>query len=213
MNASWGLVDVVNNVVYNYGVRATVARDVQTNVPLNYVGNYVKPGPDSTDAYELFVGETGTTPPGAQLYVHGNLGPHRTDDTQAEDGVVTPDDRIYLVATPFAAPPVTTTGADVAFDEVLRLAGATAPQRDAVDARVVAEVQTGTGRIIDSPADVGGWPDLAPGVAPADTDHDGMPDDWETARGLDPAVDDGAGDRDGDGYTNVEEYLNSLFPA
>jgi hypothetical protein len=37
-----------------------------------------------------------------------------------------------------------------------------------------------------------------------------MPDDWEQAHGLDPTRDDGAGDRDGDGYTNLEEYLNSL---
>jgi hypothetical protein len=47
-----------------------------------------------------------------------------------------------------------------------------------------------------------------------DADQDGMPDDWESARGLNPgSSSDGAGDRDGDGYTNVEEYLNGLVPA
>ena len=47
--------------------------------------------------------------------------------------------------------------------------------------------------------------------SPADTDHDGMPDAWEKAHGLDPHDPaDRNGDRDGDGYTNLEEYLNSL---
>jgi hypothetical protein len=42
-------------------------------------------------------------------------------------------------------------------------------------------------------------------------DRDGMPDEWEIEHGLiesDPA--DGNADRDGDGYTNIEEYLHSL---
>jgi hypothetical protein len=47
-----------------------------------------------------------------------------------------------------------------------------------------------------------------------DSDGDGMPDDWEAAHGLDSDhVADGAQDRDGDGYTNLEEYINSLVPT
>jgi hypothetical protein len=38
-----------------------------------------------------------------------------------------------------------------------------------------------------------------------------MPDDWETARGLDPAdPSDGATDGNADGYTHLEDWLNSL---
>jgi hypothetical protein len=37
-----------------------------------------------------------------------------------------------------------------------------------------------------------------------------MADSWESTNGLDSSVDDSAGDKDGDGYTNVEAYLNSL---
>ena len=41
-----------------------------------------------------------------------------------------------------------------------------------------------------------------------------MPDAWELAHGLDPKnAADAAQDRDGDGYTNIEEYVNSLVPA
>jgi len=46
---------------------------------------------------------------------------------------------------------------------------------------------------------------------PIDSDHDGMPDEWEIARGLNPNdSSDSATDRDSDGYTNVKEYLNYL---
>jgi hypothetical protein len=72
-------------------------------------------------------------------------------------------------------------------------------------------VRTRTGRIIDHPSDVGGWPELALGIPPEDTDNDGMPDEWEKAHGLNPNdPSDANADRDGDGYTDVEQYLNSL---
>ena len=74
---------------------------------------------------------------------------------------------------------------------------------------VTNEVRAGTGQIIDHPDDVGGWPTLDPGAACLDSDHDGMPDDWESLYGFDPFdPSDGPKDGDGDGYTNVEEYLN-----
>lgn len=66
--------------------------------------------------------------------------------------------------------------------------------------------------IIDSQHDVGGWPELKSAAAPADSDHDGMPDAWEREHGLDPA---NPADRNGlgsNGYTNLENYLNSIAP-
>ncbi len=41
-----------------------------------------------------------------------------------------------------------------------------------------------------------------------DTDRDGMPDVWEVAKGFNPNSNDSAEDADGDGYTNLEEFLN-----
>jgi hypothetical protein len=121
--------------------------------------------------------------------------------------------------------PITTQSAEAAYRSVLAGAGATVPVRDALDARIVQETRTGTATgsspggsatyglhqgIIDSQADVGGWPTYRPGAAPPDTDHDGMPDTWETSHGLSATA---AADRNtlgASGYTHLEEYLNSL---
>jgi hypothetical protein len=64
--------------------------------------------------------------------------------------------------------------------------------------------------MIKDVSEVGGWPVLATGTAPADTDHDGMPDAWEKLKLLNPMdAADGRADKDGDGYTNLEEFLNN----
>ncbi len=94
---------------------------------------------------------------------------------------------------------------------MLERGGASLPRRDDVDQRIVADVVNGTGRIIDSQVEVGGWPDLQSIPVPRDSDGDGMPDEWELQRGLNPNdAADGPDDSDGDGYTNVEDYLNGL---
>jgi pectate lyase len=72
---------------------------------------------------------------------------------------------------------------------------------------------SGKGVVLD-PSDVGGWPELESAPAPADSDHDGMPDAWETQYGFDPSdAGDTSQDKDGDGYTNIEEYLNGTDPT
>ena len=96
---------------------------------------------------------------------------------------------------------------------VLAQAGATLPVRDSVDTRIVGEVRNGTGRIINTQKDVGGWPVYKSGPLPVDTDNDGMPDEWEIKHGLNPkAAVDANHDADGDGYTNIEEFLNNTDP-
>jgi hypothetical protein len=82
-----------------------------------------------------------------------------------------------------------------------------------VDARLVEQVENRTGKIIQDPSEVGGWPELNPGTAPADADHDGMPDEWENLHCLRPHDPlDSPQDADGDGYSNLEEYLNQTNP-
>jgi hypothetical protein len=92
-----------------------------------------------------------------------------------------------------------------------------------MDRRILAEVRSGGGKIVawaddpfdDNPSEGVEWRSLVnlkPTSRPAgfDTDQDGMPDAWETARKLDPKQSDNNGDEDKDGYTNLEEYLHEL---
>ncbi|HEY0052348.1 MAG TPA: pectate lyase, partial [Caulobacteraceae bacterium] len=116
----------------------------------------------------------------------------------------------YRLEAPLDVAPVAADPAPSAFERVLASAGASRP-RDTVDARVVASVRARDGAIIDSQAGVGGWPTLEPGRPWVDGDGDGLPDEWERTHGLDPADPaDGAADRDGDGRTNLEDWLNAL---
>jgi len=127
-----------------------------------------------------------------------------------------PDARVN---TPFEGWPVNQQTAIDAFSTVLAKAGATLPKRDSVDIRVTEMVRTGkvitANGIVNDPREVGGYPNysFSPQDVPTDSDRDGMPDTWETKHKLNPAkAADGATDTDGDGYTNVEEYLNGTDP-
>ncbi len=88
--------------------------------------------------------------------------------------------------------------------------------RDELDARLISDVVSGKGpsrdEEKDEPEDFGGYPGLGTGIGCVDTDGDGMPDAFETRYGLDPERRDGGFDDDGDGYLNVEEYLNGTIP-
>ena len=113
---------------------------------------------------------------------------------------------------PVAVPTVKTQSAEDVVHSVIMNSGATLPKRDAVDDRVMRNVTAGKGKLINSQKDVGGWPELKSVEPPADEDKDGMPDAWETKHGIAPDERYGSGDNDGDGYTNIEEYLNNTDP-
>jgi hypothetical protein len=78
---------------------------------------------------------------------------------------------------------------------------------------VVEGVINRTGHIIDDAATAGGWPSLRSGPVPVDADGDGMPDQWELAHGSDPQAFDAWGDADGNGWANLEDYLNERAAA
>lgn len=143
------------------------------------------------------------------------------------NGGVNPDhaplDSIKL-SNPIPVAPVTTQTAQAAYDSVLANAGCSFPVRDSADLRVINEVKTGDAPfgatyaggnkgIIDSQNDVGGWPTLVSLPAPLDTDHDGMPDSWETSHGLNPSDSSDARQVGPDGYTMIEEYINGLISS
>ena len=99
---------------------------------------------------------------------------------------------------------------DVA-DYVLANAGARKPILDEVDERIINEARTYTGRIIDSPSDVGGYPAQYTSDVPEDSDNDGMPDKWEIANNLDPnSADDAYEYTLSSYYQNIEMYLSEL---
>jgi hypothetical protein len=98
--------------------------------------------------------------------------------------------------------------------EALVRAGAGASlRRDPVDLRVIRQVAERSGGLVHHPDEVGGWPALAGGPVPPDRDGDGLPDDWERARGLNPAnAADGARQAP-DGRTWLEHFHDELARA
>ncbi len=107
--------------------------------------------------------------------------------------------------------------ADEAYETVLAKAGCSLV-RDAVDTRIISEVREGkytyqgsngsTGGLIDTQSDVGGWPELKEGTAPADSDYDGMPDEWEEKYGLNPKDASDAKQKTlVTGHTNLDVYM------
>jgi hypothetical protein len=204
--------DVRYNVIYDPGETASGLTQGVFNV--NYVGNTIKFGPDSKVKFPFSVGN----PAVISFYLSGNVWEGHEEATADNAKFLNPadfkeDQKLTVVDKPFTAPVTRAYTAKEAYDAALEQVGATLPRRDSVDAAIIETVRTGTGKIINSQKDVGGWPALAAREVPADGDHDGMPDAWELAHGLnprDPA--DGKADADGDGYTNLEGYLNGTDP-
>ncbi len=137
---------------------------------------------------------------------------------------------------PFPMPHLTIMPAKDAYKYVLKNVGATIPSRDIVDERIIEEVETGKPYyvegldpnsfyqfehrrlpndsykqgIITDISQVGGYPEYK-GTPYVDTDGDGMPDAWEKANGLNPNdPSDAVKDCTGDGYTNIEKYINGI---
>ncbi|MBL8848493.1 MAG: hypothetical protein JNG89_02370 [Planctomycetaceae bacterium] len=212
--------DFRNNVVYNVSGATNLA-----NCRVNMIGNIYIPGPDTPAGATPIA--TKTENPGAcRAFLADNFFEGRDDLTQdnfAAIDVTRWSKGGYLAVTleqiradeefdVGSARPKTDT-AEVAYERVLANAGAS-HRRDAADQRLVSGVRDRTHRLIDSQSEVGGWPELVTLPVPQDSDQDGMPDEWESQAGLDPRQpDDRNGDRDGDGYTNLEEYLNGLVSA
>ena len=182
----------------------------QGKLKANYVGNYIRPGPSSKAATPIHVGG----PSELSFYLkdnifEGNDGLTRDNAKFFDSVAIDGQQQVEIVTVRFEAPHVRTESAREAFESVLRAAGASLPRRDRTDARIVNEVRQRKGSIIDSQSQVGGWPELKSTTPPVDTDGDGMPDKWERLHGLNPSDSaDGSADKDRDGYTNVEEYLN-----
>lgn len=207
---------------------------------INLVANYYKPGPATSPGEVMHRIASPWSREGpsdyGRWYVADNV-VHGNEIVTADNwnGGVQPGDGSSTIAVlrldePFPSMPIDPQDAEEAYRSVLFNVGATLPRRDRVDLRIIDETRNGYATyegksytqdrtvadpfrksgIIDSQADVGGWPKLRSTTAPTDTDHDGMPDDWEIERELN-SNDVADGNRmAADGYTMLERYLNGI---
>ena len=227
------LVDYCNNVNYNWvSSSSTYGGDVEVNggiARLNELNNYYKPGPATSSTHKLMRPDYSANATGVgRFHVQGNIiendAPRTADNWLAVDFVNIPaasrdsssSDTIFTISYPTNMQPALN-----AYDTVLQSAGAILPRRDSVDIRLANEARTGTATgtgssgkpgIIDAPSGVGGWPVYETCTGPDDTDHDGMPDEWEIENGLNPNLPDDRNIVGEDGYTMLEKYLNNIVP-
>jgi len=217
------LFDFRNNVIYNYIFGGYTDG---TPIRMNYIGNYIIQGPISFNNnlfafYRFFfdgpwnyIFDATKASQNTIIYLEGNHLKGAGDINNNQWNLIYNSQKVSKVETLFpVSVEVKTETAITAYESVLSYAGAILPKRDSIDERVIGEVQEGNGKIIDSQEDVGGWTNYESSLAPIDNDNDGLPDDWETKHGLNPANNhDNILDNDKDGYTNIEEWLNGTIP-
>ena len=206
-----GMNQFVNNVIYDWAVAGYIlGGGTKRLCEANVIGNYFIDGP-----------ETGDTAPfnraNENFHIYAQSNWHDGNENGKLDGAEISKDvygPVTWVGQAFDYPEVTLLNPLEAYELVLSEVGASLT-RDEVDALLL-ENLTSLGTKGKTISDEMGLPTKGPGIvkggeAYQDEDKDGMPDYWEKAKGLDPKnSQDSQEDRDGDGYTNLEEYLNCL---
>ncbi len=232
--------EVINNITFNwrYWIGSTTRGAV-----IDWVNNYWKIGPmhDKSEHYlshEDSGGPEATAYPwDPSIYIAGNVlepsSRNSNDDNWPLYVLPYQDDdplpQTYRRFSPLASPlhPVKVQTAAEAYHSVLTDVGANlrldgngtmVENQDSIDQRVLKEVALGKGpssALLDE-KQVGGFPSIDPGTPYEDSDHDGMADQWEKTHFGDLSrgdPNDSSGDLDGDGYTDVEEFLNGSDPG
>ena len=223
--------DIFNNVVYNWGQRAS---DGGTH-ELNFVNNYYKKGSATSQNYLLRHQFEGTGSGTQRAYVSGNIR-EETSGSKTKDAL----NNTYKYETsggqvlnwepwsnePFFPSYANIETAEAAYKNVLSDVGCTQPFFDNHDQRMVNEtlnrsystkgVRSKKNGIIDTEEDTGceGFDLEKLGIVNAtrandwDSDADGIPNWFEELTGTNASVANNNDDRDGDFYTDLEEYLN-----
>ncbi|BCE00403.1 hypothetical protein [Marinicellulosiphila megalodicopiae] len=207
-----GTLQWVNNVVYNWVASGYILGDTTGRSDGYMVGNYYISGPEKGSS------TLGSPGPAYNMYAKDNWYDSNRDGVQngrllgkGDYGSVT-----WHEDTPsIEFPDVTILSAQQAFDYVIANAGAS-KWRDEPDQYVINEVLSWgtTGKTISNETELGLTNNVGvipTGTLPTDSDNDGMADSWELANGLNPNNPaDAMTDIDGDGWVNIEEYINSL---
>ena len=214
------IVDYRNCVNYNWQGPTNFG-----GMKINVVNNYYKPGPCS-DPQDLPMQMKDGDTTKARGFMTGNqfemmLKRFNKDNYAAviytnSGNYMSTSRKQWASETPFELGDFQpyTQSAQEAYEICLRYTGCSLV-RDRVDERIIKNIVTGRGELIDSQDEVGGWDNYSNLHRPNDwdTDRDGIPNVWETRNGLNPAnAADRNKDMDGDGYTNLEQYINSLVP-
>ena len=198
-------VQYYNNVVYNYGMGIIGGHSAADNYQ-DVMNNYFIAGPNGSAKY--FDDWTATD----HLYSSGNYFDGNCDGML--NGTLITD---HHQATAMSQKNFNTTHpmnlqtAEDAYSSIVEQVGASRV-RDVHDKRIIEQLTSlgKKGAFIASEDDVRGIGSVAGGARPKDTDNDGMPDEWESANGLNPKKDDANEYTLGGGYTNIEHYVNSL---
>lgn len=207
--------DVINNIIYNWGEYAfSFAIDyVSSGVKVNLMNNYFKTGNSTTGDF-LSEPEKWLD---SKLYIFDNIGDDELLSDFNDNRQSYVDQKEYLVNAPVELENNVEISNIAEWNTILTNVGATLPKQDEVDQRVLNDIKNNSGSIIDSQNDVGGYPEWTSIILSTDeltkfdSDSDGMPNEWEIVHNLDPQnPDDRNEDADKDGYTNLEEYLNSF---
>ena len=219
-----GTIQYINNVVYNWGGTGLCGGHSAGDHFLDVIGNYFIEGPSSNNR---LAGQFLATD---HVYQSGNFADLDTDGTlngqligeadfhrADESGYTLPT--FEATAAMHPAIPVTIDSAAVAYQRIVAEAGCSL-SRDSVDQRLITELtslglqgQTIPHADPRGEALVGGQGDVAGGLAAVDTDNDGLPDFWESAAGTNALLADNNGDLDGDGFSNLENYVNAIASA
>jgi pectate lyase len=222
-------VDFRNNIIYNWKYNSTYGGEASSKrrSTINVTANYYKAGPATDDGPM----RNRIVNPWSNLYGWGLWyiaqnevfnHPEITNDNwkYGVQGIGNETISFIRVDEPFPIVSISQQTPQEAYRCILAHGGASLPNRDSIDRRIVWEVENDTALyggktgshtgIIDSQNDVGGWPELKSIPAPRDSDHDGMPDDWEINHMLNPKDSEDRNIIHTDGYTMLEEYLNSL---
>jgi Pectinesterase/MBG domain/Carboxypeptidase regulatory-like domain/Immunoglobulin domain/Bacterial Ig-like domain/Immunoglobulin I-set domain len=216
--------DFVNNVIYDWGTDASYSGAAnEGTTKINYVGNYLVAGPNTPAAKRARAFNGGSV--NTLIYQNGNVIDSNVNGVH--DGTNTGWAMFVNLYTQQNAPLDVQSGktsdekeptnsaidinaqtAETAFTQVVLTAGSS-HVRDAVDARMVNDVRNETGLFINSQTEVGGFPMLNSLPAPVDTDQDGISDTYENNNGLNANDPTDAAQIAANGYTNLENYVNS----
>lgn len=209
-----GTLQFVNNVIYNWVASGYILGDTSGRSDGYMVGNYFIPGPETNG------GTLDSPTPEYHIFARDNWYDSNKDGVlngrllaRGDFGTAT-----WEEAPRVQYPSVRELTATEALKYVRQHAGASA-WRDAVDEFVISELDSlgVRGATISDETSLGFIDAIGPiasGAAATDTDRDGMSDSWEAAQHLDANnAEDRNDDADGDGYTNLEEYLSSLVPS